>query len=159
MKTVILDHDYAASAQDVWALATDLDALKEVTQGVVAFEGMPSGRVYEGQKITVQVSLFGKLPPQPYFMEVLKCDNDAMILQSFEKGAGVKSWRHTLTVEPRPSGSRLRDVIEIDAGWMTWAFALWARYLYRKRHEPRVRILADAQAKRSATGLSGPYQR
>ncbi|MFG6511874.1 MULTISPECIES: hypothetical protein, partial [unclassified Sulfitobacter] len=107
--------------------------------------------VYQGQRITVQVSLFGKLPPQPYFMEVLECDDEAMILRSSEKGAGVKSWHHTLTVEPQQSGSRLRDVIEIDAGWMSWAFALWARFLYRKRHEPRVQILADMRAKRSET--------
>ena len=150
MKTVKLEHDYAAPAEDVWALAIDLDALREIMDGVVAFEGLPSGRVYQGQKINVQVSLFGKLPPQPYFMEVLECDNEAMILRSFEKGAGVKSWRHTLTVEPLQSGSRLREVIEIDAGWMSWAFALWARFLYRKRHEPRAQMLANMQAKRSS---------
>ena len=156
MKTVRLEHEYASPARDVWALATDLDALGEIMDGVVAFEGLPSGRVYQGQKITVQVSLFGKLPPQPYFMEVLECDDEAMILRSLEKGAGVKSWRHTLTVEPQQAGSRLRDVIDIDAGWMSWAFALWARFLYRKRHQPRVRMLADMQAKRSAAEVSGP---
>tara|TARA_B100000378_G_C18029800_1_gene407119 strand:- start:1309 stop:1587 length:279 start_codon:yes stop_codon:yes gene_type:complete len=86
-------------------------------------------------------------------MEVLECDNEAMILRSFEKGAGVKSWRHTLTVEPLQSGSRLRDVIEIEAGWMTWAFARWARFLYRKRHEPRIQMLANMQAKRSEAEL------
>tara|TARA_B100000378_G_C17921694_1_gene369941 strand:+ start:572 stop:712 length:141 start_codon:yes stop_codon:yes gene_type:complete len=46
MKTVKLQHDYAAPAEDVWALATDLDALREIMDGVVAFEGLPSGRVY-----------------------------------------------------------------------------------------------------------------
>nr|WP_321509497.1 SRPBCC family protein [uncultured Celeribacter sp.] len=152
MKTVVLQHEYDAAAQDVWALATDLDALKEIMEGVVTFEGLPGGRVYEGQQITVQVSLFGKLPSQPYFMEVLECDDKAMILRSSEKGAGVKSWRHTLTVEPTASGSRLRDVIEIDAGWITWAYALWAKYLYGKRHKPRVRLLADMQAGQPAHG-------
>ncbi|WP_417309175.1 SRPBCC family protein [Devosia sp.] len=154
MKTVRLEHEYASPAAEVWALATDLDALSKIMDGVVTFEGLPSGRVYQGQKIAVRVSLFGKLPPQPYFMEVLECDDAAMILRSIEKGAGVKSWRHTLTVEPLQSGSRLRDLIEIDAGWMSWAFALWARFLYGKRHEPRVRMLANMQAKRSETELS-----
>ncbi|MCA0964334.1 SRPBCC family protein [Salipiger bermudensis] len=147
MKTVRLEHEYSSPAKEVWALVTDLDALAEITDGIVTFEGLPSGRVYQGQQITVRVSLFGILPPQPYFMEVLECDNDALVLRSFEKGAGVKSWRHTLTVEPQQSGSRLREVIEIDAGWMSWAFALWARFLYRKRHEPRVQMLAAVQAK------------
>lgn len=154
MKTVRLEHEYAASAREVWALATDLDALSEIMDGLVTFEGLPSGKVYQGQKITVQVSLFGKLPPQPYYMEVLECDDEAMVLRSLEKGAGVKSWRHTLTVEPQHTGSRLSDVIEIDAGWMSWAFALWARFLYSKRHAPRVQLLADMQARRSTTKLT-----
>lgn len=58
MKTVVLEHDYSASAEDVWALATDLDALRDIMEGVITFEGLPSGRVYAGQTITVQVSLF-----------------------------------------------------------------------------------------------------
>ncbi len=150
MKTVILEHQYAAPARDVWALARDLDALTEIMNGLVTFEGMPNGRVFQGQKINVRVSLFGKLPARPYFMEVLECSDDAMILQSFEKGAGVKSWRHRLTVEPHGAGCLLKDVIEIDAGWMSWAFALWAGYLYRKRHEPRVRILTGLRTKQTA---------
>ena len=53
MKTVILEHEYASPAKEVWALATDLDALREIMDGVVSFEGLPSGRVYQGQRITV----------------------------------------------------------------------------------------------------------
>lgn len=151
MKTVILEHEYAAQAEDVWKLAIDLDALKEVMGGIVAFEGLPSGHVYSGQTLNVRVSLFGKLPSQPYFMEVLECNHDAMILRSSEKGAGVKSWNHTLTVEQLSEGSKLRDVIEIDAGLLTWVFARWARFLYSKRHEPRVRMLARLQAEKSQT--------
>jgi len=142
MRTVTLTHDYPAPPETVWALAIDLDMLQEIMAGVVTFEGLPSGRVHEGQAMTVMVSLFGKLPAQPYHMEVLECDGAAMGWRSSERGAGVKSWRHTLTVGPLATGSRLRDVIEIDAGWLTWAFAAWARFLYRKRHAPRLRLLA-----------------
>ena len=150
MKTVTLQHNYDAPAKDLWALATDLDALQEVMDGIVAFEGLPEGRVHEGQVLSVNVSLFGKLPAQPYVMEVLECNDRAMIMRSSEKGAGVKSWCHTLRVEATPSGSRLHDHIEIDAGWMTWAFALWARFLYRKRHAPRVRMLAEMARERQS---------
>lgn len=143
MKTVIVTHDYHASAKHVWAMATDLDDLKRVMEGVVRFDGLPSGRVHTGQNLTVKVSLFGRLPAQPYHMEVIECDNAAMVLQSSEKGVGVKSWRHRLTVEETPEGCRLRDVIEIDAGWLTGLFAAWARYLYRKRHAPRLRLLDE----------------
>lgn len=141
MKTVHLTHDYPVSPERLWTLATDYGALARVMEGVVAFEGLPEGRVQEGQKIDVMVSLFGKLPKQPYHMEVVECDDSRMVLRSSEKGAGVKEWRHTMSVTPAPGGSRLTDTIEIEAGLLTGAFALWARYLYGARHKPRLRLL------------------
>lgn len=141
MRTVKLIHDYAAPARDVWQIAIDYDCLSEVMAGLVTFEGLPSGSVQAGQSMTVMVSLFGKLPAQPYHMEVVAFEDDEMRFQSSERGAGVKSWHHTLHVTPTETGCQLSDTIEIDAGWKTWMFALWARYLYAKRHAPRLRIL------------------
>jgi hypothetical protein len=141
MKKVIVVNEYEASAEQLWMLATDYDALGEVMQGIASFEGLPSGRTKTGQKLDVMVSLFGKLPSQPYKMEVLECDDARMILRSSEQGAGVKSWQHTLTVNAVGTGSRLTDSIEIDAGLMTPIFALWAKYLYGARHKPRLKLL------------------
>lgn len=143
MKTVVLQHDYDATPARVWSLATDYDALKTIMKGIVAFEGIPEGRTETGQKCDVQVSLFGKLPWQPYYMEILECNDDAMVLRSSEKGVGVKSWRHTLTVtETSSGGSCLTDHIEIEAGLLTFAFAKWAQFLYAARHKPRNALLA-----------------
>lgn len=141
MKTVTLTHHYKSPARDVWALATNYGVLAEVMRGLITFTGLPEGRTYTGQSVTVMVSLFGKLPPQPYHMEVLECDDQAMILRSAERGAGVKSWQHTLQVMETEDGCSLSDRIEIDAGWLTTPFAWWARYLYKKRHAPRLRLL------------------
>lgn len=146
MKTVTVTHDYAVPAPVLWALVTDYDALAEVMKGLISFEGLPAGRTRTGQKLEVMVSLFGRLPPRPYVMEVLECDEDNMRLRSSEKGAGVKSWHHTLTVTGTQTGCRLTDRIEIDAGWLTPVFALWARYLYKARHKPRLRLLGIAGA-------------
>lgn len=146
MQTVLISHDYAVPAPALWAIVTDYDALAEVMQGVVEFEGLPPGRTKTGQSFEVMVSLFGKLPQQPYQMDVLESSDKAMLLRSSERGAGVKRWLHTLTVVPTPSGCRLVDQIEIDAGFLTPLFALWARYLYRARHKPRLRMLAEAKA-------------
>jgi hypothetical protein len=141
MRTVKVVNEYDATPEQLWMLVTDYDALGEVMQGIASFEGLPSGRTKTDQKLDVMVSLFGKLPSQPYTMEVLECDDARMILRSSEHGAGVKSWHHTLTVSETETGSRLTDKIEIDAGLMTPVFALWARYLYRARHKPRLKLL------------------
>lgn len=141
MKTVRLSHEYKADPHDLWALCTDLDALVDMMDGLISFEGLPSGQIYEGQEIDVRVSLFGRLPSQPYHMRVDECNANAMRVRSTEFGAGVESWRHTMIIESIPGGSRLNDVIEIEAGWLTWAFALWARFIYKRRHAPRLRLL------------------
>jgi hypothetical protein len=141
MRSVLVENDYTASPARLWAVATDYDALSEIMQGIASFEGLPKGRTRTGQKMTVMVALFGKLPKQPYYMEILECDDNRMILRSSEKGAGVKSWHHTLTVSETAAGSRLTDRIEIDAGMLTPLFALWAKYLYRARHKPRQQFL------------------
>ena len=43
-----------------------------------------------------------------------------------------------------PGGSRLTDRIEIDAGLLTPLFVMWARYLYKARHKPRMRMLTGS---------------
>lgn len=146
MKTIHLSHDYPCPPETLWALVTDLDALAKVAEGIVVMHGLPSGRIYTGQSVDVMVSLFGKLPAQPYHMAVLECDDTALRFRSAEKGAGVKSWNHTAQVTATETGSRLTESIQIDAGLMTWAFAAWARYLYRARHAPRLRMLKEGTA-------------
>ena len=143
MKTVRTEFFYDVPPERLWRLATSYDALARVVEGLVTFEGLPEGRTRTGQKIHVRVSLFGLLPKQPYYMEVLECDDAGMILRSLEKGAGVRRWAHTMTVTPAPGGSRLADSIEIDAGMLTPVFALWAKYLYNARHKPRLRLLEE----------------
>ena len=142
MRVVTLSHDYPYPPEMVWNIATDFAALEEVMKGRIAFSGLPEGRTRTGQIIDVGVSLFGVLPEQPYRMEVLECDDEAMVLRSSELGAGVKKWDHTLTVTPLENGARLSDRIEIEAGHLTPLFAAWAKYVYKSRHAPRLRLLA-----------------
>ncbi len=143
MGLVRLFHDYAYPAAAVWAVATDWDCLKAAVGGLVKYEGLPSGRVTDGQVVRTRVSLFGFMPPFDYTMEVLECDPTQMIVRSHEYGGAVKSWDHTLRVEAIPGGSRLIDHIRIDAGAMSWAYDGWASFMYRRRHAPRLRLLAE----------------
>lgn len=142
MTVINVVNEYPVNADRLWEVVTDFDALRKIMKGIVEFEGVPSGRARTGQTMDIMVSLFGKLPQQPYYMEILECDDANKIMRSSEKGAGVKSWRHTLMVEDTPNGSRLIENIEVKAGILTPIFALWAKYLYHARHKPRLRLLA-----------------
>ncbi|NIY73890.1 SRPBCC family protein [Marivivens donghaensis] len=145
-KTVKLSHWYDVPPAKLWDIVTDYDALAEVCQPLLAFEGLPEGRVREGQDFTVKVRLFGRLPAQDYRMRVVRCDDKAMQFESDEVGAGVKTWQHLLNITPEGSGSRLDENITLDAGVLTPLFALWARKLYSHRDGPR-RVLLGLDKK------------
>lgn len=136
-----LTHEYPFPADRVWQVATDLDHLRRVTEGMLAFRDLPSGGIHAAQVLEVVVSLFGRLPYQPYRMTVEALDDAAMWFQSDEAGAGVTVWRHRLRVVPTETGSRIEEQIEIGAGLATPLFLLWARVMYRARHKPRLRLL------------------
>ena len=142
-KTISLTHSYDAPSATVWAMATDYEALAKVMEGLVSFEGLPEGRIEKGQHLEVMVSLFGKLPAQPYTMDLLEFDDDEMRFKSSEVGAGVKSWVHELQVVAVGQGCEIREKITVDAGLLTPVFAAWARFMYKRRHGKRLALLAQ----------------
>ncbi|WP_146348210.1 SRPBCC family protein [Phaeobacter marinintestinus] len=141
MQVVEETHDYPVPAKQLWALATNLDHLETMNAPLIRFSTLPDGRLRTGLVIETRVSVYGVLPSQPYRIEVLTCDDDTMLAQTTESGSGVRSWNHTITVTETENGSRLTDRIEIDAGVLTFAYAWWARKLYRHRDTPRRTLL------------------
>lgn len=145
---VSLSFDYGVPPDRLWALVTNLDALARVNAPRLRFDGLPSGRIHQGQEIAVRVSVFGILPAQDYTMRVITCDDDHHHFQSAEHGAGVRQWDHDLRLTATASGTRLDETITIDAGALTPLYGLWARYLYRARHPARLRLLYDERTPR-----------
>lgn len=141
MRTVYLSHVYDTSPSAVWRVATDLDCLQRAVRGVLLFEGMPSCAIAQGQIIDVTVSMFGVLPAQPYRMEVIAFDEDTLTFTSREKGMGVEHFQHNLRIVPHPRGAELIDEVEIEAGWRTPMIAAWVRFMYKRRHKPRLEML------------------
>ncbi len=141
-KPVVVTHHYDAPPEAVWHIATDFRSFAEAMKGIATFEGMPEdGKVAAGQTFDVKVRLFGWMPPMDYHMTVVACDDEAHTFQSAEHGGSIRSWEHHLSITPNATGSTLTDRIFIDAGLSTWAMRLWARFVYRRRHAPRVRML------------------
>ncbi|OJI94218.1 polyketide cyclase/dehydrase/lipid transport protein [Planktotalea frisia] len=141
MKTVRLSHIYEHTPRDVWRVATDLECLQEAVRGLLSFEGMPKGVIHQGQVVDVKVSMFGILPAQPYRMELIEFDDAEMRFKSNEVGMGVEHWQHSLRIVPHAQGAELHDEIEIEAGWRTPLIAVWARFMYKRRHKPRQKML------------------
>ena len=133
---------YPVPAADLWAAATDFAMLAEVCRPLITFEGLPEGRCQPGMEMDVKLRVFGVLPAQDYHMAIAHLDDAGMEVQSEERGAGVKSWRHHIRVIETPDGSQLTDTLEIDAGLLTPVIGRWARIFYHHRHRRRLRMFA-----------------
>lgn len=142
MTVVEVIHEYPVTPERLWAVTMDLGSLAVMNAPLIVFGDLGGERLAAGAVIDTEVSVYGRLPAQPYRIEVLECDDATMRARTSETGAGVKSWNHTITVTPvAGGGARLSDRIEIDAGWKTPLFAWWARKLYRHRDGPRKTLL------------------
>lgn len=142
-KPVVISHDYQASPAAVWHVATDFACFAEAMKGIATFEGMPTeGHLESGDVFEVKVRLFGWMPPMDYRMELAELDPNGHKFRSVESGGSIRRWEHVLTVTPLEDGARLTDHVTIDAGFSTPLMRLWARYVYTRRHAPRLRMLA-----------------
>ena len=144
MKTVTLATSYSVSADDLWKIVTSYDALGKIAGRAISFRGLPEGEFEAGQSIEVSISLLGLLPRQEYHINILERDDEFRVIKSSEHGAGVKVWQHTLVVSESADGCTLVDIVNIQAGWLTLPAALWAKFIYRRRHVPRLRLLEAA---------------
>jgi ligand-binding SRPBCC domain-containing protein len=140
-QTIHLEHDYANDPDTVWAFAKDFTMLAPMSEGSVAFQGLPTEPVVQGQVVDFQVKPFYARSFKPYRVIMHEVNDAERRFVSLEEGAGVKSWRHTLSVTATETGARQIDEIEIDAGFMTPIIAVLAKRMYRKRGVARARLL------------------
>ena len=140
-RTVHVEHRYEASPDAVWARAKRFDELEQLSAGSVAYRGLPTAPVTQGQTLRFDAKPFYARSWKPYRVHMREVNDAERRFVSEEEGAGVKLWRHTLSVVPDGRGARQVDEIEIDAGWATPLVALLARRMYRKRDAPRRKLL------------------
>ena len=141
--TIWLEHDYGGgtTADRLFEVATDWDCLRESVKGLIEYRDLPDAPIRQDQVIRTAFSLFGLLPWQDWTMEVREFDEEKRRVVSHEFGGAVKAWDHTLTVAPTDDGARLVDLIFIEAGALTPVYAAWGRFMYGRRHRPRMRML------------------
>ena len=87
-RTILLHHSYPVPPEKLWQLVISYGALQEVMKGLISFTGLPAGNSETGQAFEVQVSPIGKLPPQPYFMEVFEYNMKLMSYARPNAGQG-----------------------------------------------------------------------
>lgn len=135
----------AASADAVWAAVKTPSAFRFVTRRLLVMPVIRSrsGEWREGETVVGWVFLFGFLPFSRHHLHIARIDDSTRTLSSREFGGLIAMWNHDIEVVPVDSMTcRYRDRIEIEAGFLTPAIAVYARWFYRMRQH-RWRALAS----------------
>lgn len=133
-----------ASADAVWAAVKTPAAFRKVTRGLLVMPVI-RGRQddwREGETVVGWVFLFGFLPFARHHLHIASIDDATRTLRSREFGGLIRVWNHDIEVTPIDAvRCRYRDRIEIEAGILTPAIVVYARWFYWMRQR-RWRSLA-----------------
>jgi len=147
--TVHVESELPTSADRVWAAVLRPSTMTYVCRGVLGFPSL-AGRTepfHQGDRGSGWILLFHALPLHRHTIEVVELDPDVRTVRTLEHGGLLRSWRHTLHVEPSTANRcRYSDTVEIDAGALTPLVVGFAKLLYRYRHRRWQRLARSAEA-------------
>ena len=128
---------YPRDADTVFAEAISWDEMADATRGVATYQDLPQGPMLQGETYMLNVTVWRVMRNPNYQVHVERLDEAARVIQSREAGWMIRSWDHTLSVEPEGAGCRWTDRIEIDCAWATGYMAWVGKKLYLQRHRNR----------------------
>ena len=104
--------------------------------------GFPE-RWSEGLTVRCKIFLFGFIPLGTRVLHFERIDQDSREIQTREHDPLVRRWDHVISIKPRNAHQSIyRDVIEVDAGGLTFLVWVWVNWFYRCRQR-RWRALAE----------------
>lgn len=136
---VVFESLLPCEADDAWDALRTSRLLQEVAHPLATIEGMPGTPLPDvwpvGETIECRSALFGLIPTGTRALQFERIDHAAREIQTRESDALVSRWDHLMRVTPERRGwCRLRDEVEIEAGWLTFVVWLLAEGFYRHRH-------------------------
>ena len=137
VKTVNIESELAADMDRVWHLMQLPATFLYLCRGLFGVPALAhrTEPMRAGELGTGWLMAFHVLPAYRHTIEVRSIDEATHTIRTHEHGGRIRSWNHTLHVEPAgPGRCRYADTIEIDAGWCTGLVALGAAGIFRYRH-------------------------
>jgi len=120
LKTLTRSTDLPIDADTAWALVKRADTFRFVTWPLLGVQGDLPETLDEGETIELRLKLLNRIPANRHTITLVKIDDAARTAHTNERGGVLKTWNHTITVEPlTPTTCRYTDSIEIDAGRLT----------------------------------------
>ncbi len=157
MKSIAVHTNLNAPADAVWATVRRPAAFVHAAGPILRYpraERHPAP--WEtGEKLIGWLFLFRVIPILRYTIEIVEIDHASMTLLTEEHGGLLRTWRHTIVVEPLAEDRcRYEDRVDIEAGVLTAVVAGFARvfYRYRQRRWRKVAPLLAAASDATAIG-------
>ncbi|OAT68942.1 hypothetical protein AWB85_07695 [Mycobacteroides immunogenum] len=136
MKTVYLDTALPTDADRVWSAMQYSGTFLYLCRGLFGIPAL-SGRTEPmrvGERGTAWLWGLHLIPLYRHTIHVVEVDEGTRTVRTHEGGGILRSWNHTLHVEPLgPARSRYSDSIDIDAGLFTAVVARGALAIFRYR--------------------------
>ena len=137
MQRIHLETILPADTERVWQAMQQVPVFLYVCRGLFGAPAL-AGRTepfHAGESGTGWLFAFHVIPAYRHTIEVLEVDGVTRTVRTHEYGGVLRSWDHTLHVEPLAEGTcRYSDTVEIDAGRLTGLVVLLARGIYAYRH-------------------------
>jgi hypothetical protein len=120
----------------VWQAMCHPASFSYVCRGLIGIPAL-TGRtepMRQGEIGTAWLWLFHLIPLSHHTIHVIAVDQDTRSVCTHEHGGFLRTWNHTLHVEPVSAfRCRYSDTVDIDAGVLTFVVARAAVMIYRYR--------------------------
>ncbi|PWN06602.1 hypothetical protein [Rhodohalobacter mucosus] len=137
MRVQITTH-FSCTEEQLWKKIIRPASLQFVASPVLTFKPLSGKSLPDEWQVDVayrlKLRLFGFIPMGEHTIRLTEIDKKSNTIRSRESGRLAAVWNHEITFhETEPGKIRYTDEIEIRAGWLTPAIALFAHLFYRHR--------------------------
>lgn len=143
---VVLHTHLEVSPDVVWSWLQRPLTLVDVTKPLMAFDPIDPSvwpERWAQQDYVCSLRLYGAIPlgEQVIAISFPPPEGGKRFIRDNGHSKRIKRWDHVITVEPEGTGTRYEDRLQLDAGALTPAVAVFAKLFYRHR-QSRWRKLA-----------------
>ena len=145
LRTVTVSSVFNAPADVIWARLGHVETLRYIARPFAYFTPLDDDEAEwkAGAGYRFRFRVFGVLPMGIHHISVARWDRDNWHIETHESDHLAKIWNHTIRLEPQAdSRTKYTDIVEIDAGRLTWLVKCWSLMFYRHRQRRWKRLLS-----------------